>query len=128
MRKLVNVQTFTPKITPLSSMHTRLLFNFSIKLLNRLDLKSRYLSNIVGMAFCEAGILHVISRSNNEHTFLKAFPSRACCGKLASTALCSCFAANRANEVCFWGQRMHTPSTGRSVCIIIMFGIYVYQR
>ena len=63
--------------------------------------------------FCEPDTLHVISnwschrRRNNEHPFLEVSLA-ACGGKLASTALCSCFAANRANESCFGGMNAYS--------------------
>ena len=66
--------------------------------------------------FCEADTLHVISnwschrrRRNNEHTFLEVASSSWI---PLHSILCSCFAANRANEPCLGGGGwMHTPST-----------------
>ena len=49
---MVNVQQFSPKITPLSLIHTHFLFNLSIKLLIRLGLVLHCSTNTVGMASC----------------------------------------------------------------------------
>jgi len=59
-------------------------------------------------------------------TLFMSYPTDRWSGKLASTALCSCFAANHENESCFGG--MNTPSIGRSTCTIIYGTIHHFIR
>jgi len=112
-----------PKITLLSPIHTRFLFYFSDKLMIRLGFASRCLTNLVGMSSSVSLTLFMSDPTDrakdDEITYVpQSVSHRTCCGKLASTALCSCFAANHANESSFWGTNTYSIQWQiRGVCL-----------
>jgi len=104
----------TGEITLLSLIHTCFLFSFFIKLLIRLGLASPSLSNKIEMVSSVSLTLFMSHPTDcaKDGEITKSVPQsvsrRACCGKLASTALCSCLAANCANESCFGGMNAYS--------------------
>jgi len=130
--ELVNIQSFALKITLLSLTHTRFLLNLSIKPLIRLGLASHCLSTMFGMASSvnlTLFVAYLIDRDKvTEITYVpQSVSRRTCCGKLASSALCSRFVSNHANEFYFAGTNT-SLSTGRPICTIISGTIDHFTR
>ena len=126
MRELINVQQSAPKSALSSLIHTRFLFSFFIKLLIRLGLASPSLPNVVGMASSVSLILSV------------SYPTdRVIDGEITNTFLtvvswhplhCVHVSQPIAQTSLVWGELMHTPSTGRSICTIICGTIHHFTR
>ena len=120
-----------PNITLLSFSHTRFLFGFSIKLLFRLGLASRFCQMWLEWYLLWAWhyMSYLTDRAkrhwNNKHTFFKVFFPQS----LLWLPLHSVHVSQPITQtILVWGKRTHTASTAVSICTIISGRIHHFTR